>query len=87
MPVGLLEVQVELFPRAGQSLEENVVRAQLDMERSRQADRERLFLLYAKQWWKEYLDIRENHRERLVKIFAPVKGLKQINCLLCFKKQ
>ncbi|XP_005103634.1 centrosomal protein of 76 kDa [Aplysia californica] len=70
VPVGVLEVQMELFPRPGQALEENVVRAQLDMERSRQADRERLFLVYAKQWWKEYLQIRESHQERLVKMFA-----------------
>ena len=57
VPLGILEVQVELFPRPSQALEENVVRAQLDMERSRQADRERLFLVYAKQWWKEYLQV------------------------------
>lgn len=28
--------------------------------------------MYAKQWWKEYLAIREIHKERLVKIFAQV---------------
>ena len=34
----------------------------------------RLFLVYAKQWWKEYLQIRATHRERLVKIFAQVRN-------------
>lgn len=73
--MGILEIQLELFPKPGQHLEENVVKAQLDMERGRQADRERLFLVYAKQWWKEYLQIRECHQERLVKMFAQVKKI------------
>ncbi|RUS90786.1 hypothetical protein EGW08_001405 [Elysia chlorotica] len=70
VPVGVLEIQLELFPKPGQVLEENVVRAQMDLERSRQADRERLFLVYAKQWWKEFLQIRDTHQDRLVKMFA-----------------
>ena len=45
---------------------------QVNMERSRQAERERLFLVYAKQWWTEYLQIRPVHKDRLVKIFAQV---------------
>lgn len=32
--------------------------------------------MYAKQWWKEYLAIREIHKERLVKIFA------QVSCII-----
>lgn len=36
------------------------------------SERERLFLVYAKQWWKEYLQIRDTHQNRLVKIFAQV---------------
>ncbi|CAG5134305.1 unnamed protein product [Candidula unifasciata] len=70
VPVGLLELQLELFPKPPQSLEENVVRAQIELEKSRQAERERMFLVYAKQWWKEYLQVRESHSERLVKMFA-----------------
>ncbi|XP_071091691.1 centrosomal protein of 76 kDa-like isoform X1 [Haliotis cracherodii] len=70
VPVGILEVQMELYPRSQQVMDERVVRAQLDLERSRQAEKERLFLVYAKQWWKEFLQIREAHKDRLVKIFA-----------------
>ncbi|XP_055892466.1 centrosomal protein of 76 kDa-like [Biomphalaria glabrata] len=70
VPVGVLDLQLEMFPKSAQSIEENAVRAQLEMEKSRQADKERLFLVYAKQWWKEYLQIRESHQDRLVKLFA-----------------
>jgi len=55
---------------------------QLQLERSRHAEQERLFLVYAKQWWKEYLTIRDIHRERLVKIFAQVKYLTEENIIL-----
>ena len=34
------------------------------------SERERLFLVYSKQWWREYLQIRHSHSSRLVKIFA-----------------
>ena len=49
-----------------------VLLAQHALERQRQAERERLFLLYAKHWWREYLDIRPQHAQRFVKIFAQV---------------
>ena len=42
------------------------------LEHSKNTERERLFLVYAKQWWKEYLEIRDDHKNRLVKIFAQV---------------
>ncbi|XP_023580586.1 centrosomal protein of 76 kDa [Trichechus manatus latirostris] len=42
----------------------------LALERQKTAERERLFLVYAKQWWREYLQIRPSHNSRLVKIFA-----------------
>ncbi len=53
----------------------DVVSAQIALEKGKQAEKERLFLVYAKQWWKEFLQIRSQHRERLVKIFAQVKIL------------
>lgn len=42
------------------------------LERQRKAERERLFLVYAKQWWREFLDIRPSHQSKMVKIFAQV---------------
>ena len=51
-------------------LREDIYGAQLGLEHSKNTERERLFLVYAKQWWKEYLEIREDHKNRLIKIFA-----------------
>lgn len=45
---------------------------QFTLERQKTAEKERLFLVYAKQWWREYLQIRPTHNARLVKIFAQV---------------
>ncbi len=60
----------------GERLNEDIVATQLGLEHSRNTERERLFLVYAKQWWKEYLEIRDDHKNRLVKIFAKVNRTK-----------
>ena len=67
---GVLEVQLEVVSRGTDSLQEDVVTTQLKIEQNRYSEAERMFLVYAKQWWREYLQIREGHSQRLVKIFA-----------------
>jgi centrosomal protein CEP76 len=57
------------------------VRTQEDLEHSKIAERERLFLVYAKQWWREFLQIRPQHSDRLVKIFAQDEtGTNRLTC-------
>nr|XP_039267473.1 centrosomal protein of 76 kDa-like [Styela clava]XP_039267474.1 centrosomal protein of 76 kDa-like [Styela clava] len=71
IPAGILEAKLEVVPRENRvSLTKEVVDAQCQLERRRSAEKERLFLVYAKQWWREYLQIREEHQTRTVKIFA-----------------
>ncbi len=71
---GILELCVEVVPHSDEVVGEDVVATQLSVERQRVAERERLFLVYAKQWWREYLQIRPSHAQRLVKIFASDEG-------------
>ena len=66
---GLLELRAEIFPKAS-PLQDVFLTAQKETERQQNAERERLFLVYSKQWWKEYLQIRPEHAHRMVKIFA-----------------
>ncbi|XP_043923127.1 centrosomal protein of 76 kDa [Protopterus annectens] len=70
VPVGVLNIKLELYPRLNQILSQEIVNTQFTLERQRTAEKERLFLVYAKQWWREYLQIRPSHSTRLVKIFA-----------------
>uniref|UniRef100_T1J4Y7 Centrosomal protein of 76 kDa n=1 Tax=Strigamia maritima TaxID=126957 RepID=T1J4Y7_STRMM len=70
IPVGILEIKLELIPELSDILSPDIVTSQLNLERSRRTEQERLFLVYAKQWWKEYLQIRSNNEQRYVKIFA-----------------
>lgn len=70
--MGLLETRLEMIPKLTEALTDDVISAQVGMEKARRAEKERLFLVYAKQWWQEYLQIRTSHKERLVKIFAQV---------------
>lgn len=68
---GLLDLKLEIIPKSSEVLQGELLSAQVGLERQRNSERERLFLVYAKQWWKEYLQIRVAHSQRLVKIFAP----------------
>nr|CAB3230038.1 centrosomal protein of 76 kDa-like [Phallusia mammillata] len=71
IPAGILDIQLELIPPTREiALSKDLYEAQLQLEKQRIAERDRLFLVYAKQWWKEYLQIREEHSSRSVKIFA-----------------
>ncbi|XP_066481255.1 centrosomal protein of 76 kDa isoform X1 [Tiliqua scincoides] len=68
--VGVLNIRLELYPKLNKILSQEIVNTQLALERQKTAEKERLFLVYAKQWWREYLQIRTSHNTRLVKIFA-----------------
>nr|AAI58977.1 Unknown (protein for MGC:135748) [Xenopus tropicalis] len=70
--VGILNVKLELYPLLNKTLSQEVINTQFTLERQKTAEKERLFLVYAKQWWREYLQIRPSHNSRLVKIFAQV---------------
>ena len=72
IPAGILDLKLEILPCSREDLVHvDVLSAQLGMEKQRRDERERLFLVYTKQWWREYLEIRSTHSQRLVKIFAP----------------
>uniref|UniRef100_G1KNT5 Centrosomal protein of 76 kDa n=1 Tax=Anolis carolinensis TaxID=28377 RepID=G1KNT5_ANOCA len=70
MSVGVLNIRLEMYPKLNKILSQEIVSTQLALERQKTAEKERLFLVYAKQWWREYLQIRTSHNTRLVKIFA-----------------
>lgn len=78
LPVGIINVSLQLISPLNEVVGQDILAAQLDLEHSRSTERERLFLIYAKQWWKEFLEIREEHRTRLVKIFGQVNGFEII---------
>ncbi|XP_065524023.1 centrosomal protein of 76 kDa isoform X2 [Lathamus discolor] len=67
---GVLNIRLEMYPQLDKTLSPEVINTQFALERQKTAEKERLFLVYAKQWWREYLQIRPTHNTRLVKIFA-----------------
>ncbi|XP_037533110.1 centrosomal protein of 76 kDa isoform X2 [Nematolebias whitei] len=70
VPVGILTVSLELYPPLREPLSSDIISTQKSLERQRTAEKERLFLVYAKQWWREFLEIRPSHQSKMVKIFA-----------------
>ncbi|KAI1894100.1 hypothetical protein AGOR_G00112350 [Albula goreensis] len=70
VPVGVLNLKLELYPPLTEKLTPDIITTQQSLERQRSAEKERLFLVYAKQWWREFLEIRPSNQSKLVKIFA-----------------
>ncbi|KAK1895479.1 Centrosomal protein of 76 kDa [Dissostichus eleginoides] len=70
VPAGVLTVGLELYPPLTDTLSDDIISTQQSLERQRTAEKERLFLVYAKQWWREFLQIRPSHQSKMVKIFA-----------------
>ncbi|XP_067248878.1 centrosomal protein of 76 kDa isoform X1 [Chanodichthys erythropterus] len=70
VPAGVLNLKLELYPPLTETLSPEVITTQQSLERQKTAEKERLFLVYAKQWWQEFLEIRPSHQSKLVKIFA-----------------
>ena len=67
---GILDLRIDLVPPPSDPVHLDLYSAQLGLEKQRRGEKERLFLVYAKQWWKEFLQLRPEHSQRLVKIFA-----------------
>ena len=81
VPPGVLNLQWELLPKEDSCLSQEVLEVQVQLERQQANEKKRMFLLYAKQWWKEYLGIRQGHSQRLVKIFAEDEaGVSKVVC-------
>ncbi|XP_055083583.1 centrosomal protein of 76 kDa isoform X2 [Periophthalmus magnuspinnatus] len=70
VPAGILTVSLELYPPLTETISPDIISTQQSLERQRNAEKERLFLVYAKQWWREFLEIRPTHQSKMVKIFA-----------------
>ena len=72
LPVGSLELQMELLPSPpseGRMTEAEVVIG-LKKEREMQVDAERKFFAYARTWWQQYVNLSPSHSTRPVKLFA-----------------
>ncbi|XP_041648664.1 centrosomal protein of 76 kDa isoform X3 [Cheilinus undulatus] len=70
VPAGVLTVSLELYPPLTETLSSDIISTQKSLEKQRTEEKERLFLVYAKQWWREFLEIRPSHQSKMVKIFA-----------------
>ncbi|CAG7787087.1 unnamed protein product [Allacma fusca] len=70
VPVGILNSRMAIVPSLEEILSASTYAAQINAERSIQDEKERLFLIYVKQWWREFIEIRPQNSKRNVKIFS-----------------
>jgi centrosomal protein CEP76 len=74
VPAGVLELQFEVVPRPRALIAEYDLGAVLAEHASSRAERERRFIVYARQWWRDYLGVREELKMRLIKVRFSVAG-------------
>lgn len=72
LPVGALEVKLELLPHPPREsrLTEAEVFVGLKRHREAQVEIERKFFAYARSWWATYVSLSPQHAQRPVKLFA-----------------
>ncbi|CAE1331351.1 CEP76 [Acanthosepion pharaonis] len=70
MPVGLLEVELYINPRPSKLLTRDIIDEQCKQELRFFRENERRFFVYASNWWQEFQEIRDDLKDRMVKIFA-----------------
>ncbi|XP_042863845.1 centrosomal protein of 76 kDa-like isoform X2 [Penaeus japonicus] len=70
LPVGLLDIEASLIPSLDSCLPGSAVSKYLEEVSTRFGERHRLFISYARQWWREYKEAGSSHAARPVRIFA-----------------
>jgi centrosomal protein CEP76 len=68
MSMGILDIVLELSTK--DRVREDEYEFQLKLKQRKLEELASSFFLEAKQWWNDYLQMRETHSTRLVKIFA-----------------
>ncbi|CEO94544.1 hypothetical protein PBRA_000329, partial [Plasmodiophora brassicae] len=75
-PIGLIDLELEIAPspRPGATgaplIDPSVIDKQIALEQSTTSANRRRFHSYAKSWWNDYLQIRPDHQQRVIKMFA-----------------
>ncbi|XP_047492206.1 centrosomal protein of 76 kDa-like isoform X3 [Penaeus chinensis] len=70
IPVGLLDIQASVIPSLDSYLPGSAVSRYLEEANTCFGERRRLFINYARQWWREYTEAGTNYASRSVRIFA-----------------
>ena len=54
-----IRIVIDLIPKyIRHGIDPEVVKTQVTLEKSRNSEKDKLFMLYAKEWWSDYLKIR-----------------------------
>ena len=68
VPAGLVELELQLIPQPRSLIGEYELGSVLGDGAAQRAERERKFIVYARQWWRDFLAIRDDHKLRLIKV-------------------
>eukprot|EP01063_Lacrimia_lanifica_P013728 TRINITY_DN20343_c0_g1_i1.p1 TRINITY_DN20343_c0_g1~~TRINITY_DN20343_c0_g1_i1.p1 ORF type:complete len:661 (+),score=204.26 TRINITY_DN20343_c0_g1_i1:103-2085(+) len=73
VPVGVLELQLELLP-VQPNLSDDEITSHINAERNALTAAEREFLVFARRWWQEYHAVSPQFQQRYVKVFATLQS-------------
>eukprot|EP00698_Gefionella_okellyi_P021413 TRINITY_DN693_c0_g1_i2.p1 TRINITY_DN693_c0_g1~~TRINITY_DN693_c0_g1_i2.p1 ORF type:complete len:635 (-),score=95.57 TRINITY_DN693_c0_g1_i2:330-2234(-) len=76
VPAGTLDIQLELLPHAVHLPVADVM-STITRQKAYDSECARRFVVYARNWWRDYLHLRESHKTRLIKIFATTEAGQQ----------
>uniref|UniRef100_A0A0N7ZBD6 Uncharacterized protein n=1 Tax=Scylla olivacea TaxID=85551 RepID=A0A0N7ZBD6_SCYOL len=70
VPIGLLDIEAILLPPVEKIIPHESFVEHLHSTETHLGEKRRLFVSYAREWWREYTEASEKHRKRMVRIFA-----------------
>lgn len=76
--IGIIEARLDLQALSEIFLAQDQLKYQVEQSISKQKEAERVFFVFAREWWSDYLNIRDTHESRLVKLFANYEGGKKV---------
>lgn len=70
VPVGLLDIEASIIPPLDNPiLHESLAEHSFSQEAQR-GEKQRLFISYTREWWREYTEASKKHGTRMVRIFS-----------------
>lgn len=70
VPVGLLDIEATLIPPLENPIPHESFAEHFHSLEARMGEKQRLFISYAREWWREYTEASKKHGTRMVRIFS-----------------
>lgn len=70
VPVGLLDIEASIIPPLGNPIPHESLAEHSHSLEAQRGEKQRLFISYTREWWREYTEASKKHGRRMVRIFS-----------------